>query len=137
MQIHVSPSVSDTGDGSVNNPYGTIGQAWQRVRQLRQEHPDRPVTVLLRGGVYRFTETLKLGPLDSGSAHAPVVWKAAPGQFPVFAGSVRVNHWRPCQDVPPGTKAPLLEADLSGLVNPGKPVNCFRLPSSRGIEPES
>ena len=44
--------------------------------------------IVLRGGVYRLEETLRLGPQHSG-----VTWIAAPGEKPVLSGGIVVTGW--------------------------------------------
>ena len=54
------------------------------------------VTVTLRGGVYRPSETLVLTPEDSGTVDAPVLWQASPGQEVVISGGTLLNlRWEP------------------------------------------
>ena len=56
----------------------------------------RSVTVTLRGGVYRPGETLVLTQEDSGTAEAPVLWQASPGQEVVISGGTLLNlRWEP------------------------------------------
>ena len=54
------------------------------------------VTVTLKGGVYRSSETLVLKQEDSGTAEAPVLWQASPGQEVVISGGTLLNlRWKP------------------------------------------
>ncbi|MEI8123419.1 MAG: right-handed parallel beta-helix repeat-containing protein, partial [bacterium] len=46
--------------------------------------------IILRGGTYRLSEPLVLGPQHSG-----VTWMAAPGEKPVISGGVPVTGWTP------------------------------------------
>jgi hypothetical protein len=47
----------------------------------------KPITVLIRGGVYYLPQTLAFTPEDSGaSAAAPVVYAAYPGETPLLSG---------------------------------------------------
>jgi len=52
-QVFVSPSGSDSGDGSLEHPFATIEKAQQAARLA--EHP---VTIYLREGEYRLNSTL-------------------------------------------------------------------------------
>ncbi|MDR1723988.1 MAG: hypothetical protein LBR84_08660, partial [Tannerella sp.] len=52
-QVFVSPSGSNTGDGSFEHPFATIEKAQQAARLA--EHP---VTIYLREGEYRLNSTL-------------------------------------------------------------------------------
>ena len=78
-------------------PGGTIStleQARTRVREIRKEQPDQPIEVLVKGGVYPLRETVVFGLKDSGTEAAPIVYKAAPGEKPVFTGGVPVTGWK-------------------------------------------
>jgi hypothetical protein len=50
--------------------------------------------VLIRGGWYFLDEPLVLEPRDSGTPDAPVVYRAAPGEQPIFSGGVRLSGFR-------------------------------------------
>jgi len=71
----------------------TLDQARLRVRELKQEHPDQPIEVLIKAGVYSLRETVVFGLEDSGSEGAKVVYKAFPGEEPEFTGGVSIKHW--------------------------------------------
>jgi hypothetical protein len=65
-----------------------------------------PVTVFLSGGSYQLTKALKLGPEDSGTAEAPVQWKAMPGGEVIISGGIRVEGWKVENDGSWSTKLP-------------------------------
>ncbi|MCC7494962.1 MAG: right-handed parallel beta-helix repeat-containing protein [Fimbriimonadaceae bacterium] len=99
--LHVSPLGRDTWSGRLaaprgdDGPFATLQRAQQAVRQMRAQQPDQAVKVWLRGGRYELAETLLLGPADSGTAAAPVVWAAWPGEQPVLSGGRRLSGWQP------------------------------------------
>ena len=53
-----------------------------------------PVRILLRGGVYHLTETLELGPEDSGTEGAVISYEAFPGETPVISGGRAIRNWQ-------------------------------------------
>ena len=59
--------------------------AIRRLKKAEGELKDE-VTVQLRGGTYRMTETFQLRPEDSGTEAAPITWEAYPGEKPVLYG---------------------------------------------------
>ncbi len=67
--------------------------ARDRVRGLVQ-HARGDVVVELRGGTYSLTTPLRLGVQDSGTPGHRVVYRAAPGQTPVFSGALKVGGFR-------------------------------------------
>ncbi|MEN8735440.1 MAG: hypothetical protein ABF329_11560, partial [Lentimonas sp.] len=69
---------------SPDGPIATLEEARLRVQELKKQQPGRPIEVLIKGGVYPLHETVVFGLEDSGSEGAPVVYKAFPGEDPVF-----------------------------------------------------
>jgi len=81
--------------GAQDGPFATVARARDAVRALlkTQEVP-RPVRVILRGGTYFLDAALEYGPEDSGTAQAPVVYAAAPGERVVLSGGRRLEGGR-------------------------------------------
>lgn len=75
-EFHVAPNAAAPGDGSREAPFATLEQAQAAARAARRAGPGEPVTVWLASGVYRLAHTLSFGPADSGTATAPVEWRA-------------------------------------------------------------
>jgi hypothetical protein len=101
--FHVSPTGSDTGEGTRQAPFATLARAVSAAREWRHTAVVEPVTVVLRGGTYRLSETVTLGPGDSG-----LTIEAAPGETPVVSGGCVVTGWKPFRGA-------ILQADLSAL----------------------
>ncbi len=77
-----------------DGPFATLARALEAVRARRRAGPaPGPVTVLVRGGVYRLEAPLVFGPEDSGTAAAPTVIAAWPGEQPVFSGGRPIDGW--------------------------------------------
>jgi len=72
-QIYVSPTGSDTSDGSIGSPFATIGKAMSVVTAGG--------TIYLRDGIYYNSGTLR--PNKSGSAGAYINLWAYPGEHPI------------------------------------------------------
>ena len=95
---HADP-VAEGTDG----PFATPLRACEAVLAARAADPGRGVRVVLRGGTYFEDAALTLTPGHSGSAAAPVVFCAYPGEAPVLSGGRRIGGWqagtingRPC-----------------------------------------
>lgn len=88
MVLHVAVDGSDEAVGSEAAPFRTLTRARDEVRRVKQagELPDGGVRVIIHGGVHYLDEPLVLGPEDSGSAAAPIVYAAADGERPVLSG---------------------------------------------------
>ena len=92
--IHVSPHGSDAAPGTAAEPVGSLSHAQRLARAARAA--GRAVSITLRGGIYYLPETLVFTPADSGTAAAPVIWRAAAGETPVLSGGSRhALSWRP------------------------------------------
>lgn len=138
--FHVAPDGNDAGDGSENKPFGSLDKARDAVRALRKAHggslPKGGVRILIAGGAFRIEQTFKLAAEDSGTAAAPVVYRAKPGQTPVFGGGRPIRGWKPIADaavrekLDPSICDQVLEADLAanGVVNWGDPTALKRRP---------
>jgi hypothetical protein len=96
VTLHVSPDGNDANPGTADQPLASIAAAQRAARAFVGQ---RPVTVLLGGGVYYLTETVRFTAADSGTAGAPVVYAAAAGQRPVVSGGARLTlEWTPWRD---------------------------------------
>ena len=77
VDFHVAPGGDDTHPGTEGEPFATLERARDAVRKLKQAEPlAEPVTVFVRSGNYRVTESLVLDGRDSGTPTAPVTWQA-------------------------------------------------------------
>lgn len=86
--LHVAPNGNDKALGSAKAPFRTLARARDAVRALKRKGPlpAGGVRVVVAGGAYRLAEPFALGPEDSGTAAAPVVYAAAAGTRPVISG---------------------------------------------------
>lgn len=95
--LYVSPEGSDSNNGSAGAPFLTLEKARDTIRAMTSGQKAAGVTVYLRGGVHRRTTTFTLSLQDSGTASAPVVYAAFPGETPVLTGTRVLNsaQWSP------------------------------------------
>ncbi len=91
---HLTLTVAPDGDDRGRGPLATLRGARDAIRATRAAGVRGPVTVLIRGGWYFLEEPFVLEPRDSGTADAPVVYRAAPGEQPIFSGGVRLSGFR-------------------------------------------
>jgi hypothetical protein len=87
----VSPGGRDDAPGTAEKPFATLERAKEAARTLRGK---KPVSVLLRGGTFFLDETLVFTAEDSGTAEAPVVYAAWPGEKPVLSGGIPIRGWK-------------------------------------------
>ena len=95
----VAPNGDDANPGTADRPFATLARARDAIRAAKQrEQTDGPVRVHVAGGAYTLTEPLVLEPQDSGAADAPIVYKAVPGERPVFSGGRAIGGWQEAED---------------------------------------
>jgi len=96
VEFHVSPTGDDASTGSQQSPFASLARARDAVRALKSSGPlAEPVRVIVGGGHYTLGEPLVLLPQDSGTARAPVIYRAAPGARPIFDGGRAISGWKP------------------------------------------
>lgn len=114
--FHVAPTGSDEADGSEARPFRSLEQARDAVRALKKSNagalPQGGVRICITGGDYP-AAPLALTSEDSGTADAPVIYQAKPGQMPVFRGGVKIAGWKPIADAKVRDK---LDAAVRGRV---------------------
>ncbi|NQT37258.1 MAG: right-handed parallel beta-helix repeat-containing protein [Planctomycetes bacterium] len=82
--FYVATTGDDRNPGTRNQPFATVHHA-----QLAARAAQKPVTVLLRGGMYCLSE-----PLVFTAADADTVWQAVENETPVLSGGVLLTGWR-------------------------------------------
>lgn len=102
VQLYVAPNGNDAWSGTLpepnaagtDGPFATPTAARDRLREMKgiQQLPG-PVSVQLRGGVYRIAEPIVFEPVDTGQPTAPISYEAYPGEHPVLSGGVPVTGW--------------------------------------------
>lgn len=127
-EFHVSPSGSDTNPGSEASPLATLGAARDAVRAAGAG----PHTVWLHDGVYTHTAPVAFAAEDSGTADAPVHYRAVnQGAARIQGGhalaaqaftAVGEDHAR----VPEAARASVLRVDLGGTAGLGEVPDAFR-----------
>ncbi len=88
--VYVAPGGDDAAAGSEKAPLASLDGARLRVRELRRNRPDEPVTVLFADGEYALSAPVVFVPEDSGTEQAPVTYAAMRGARPVFSGGKRL-----------------------------------------------
>ncbi len=103
LVLYVSPQGNDRWTGKLatpnraktDGPLATLQGARDAIRQLKTAGKlTEPVEVRIAAGTYMMTAPLVLGPQDSGTAQAPVVYRGTPGRS-VFWGGRKITGFQP------------------------------------------
>lgn len=96
IDIYVDPTGADSHPGTATQPVASLERARELVRVVAGQEP---VTVHVADGVYYLPDTLTFGPSDSGTAEAPVVYRATnEGGAVLSGGSLLELQWEPYRD---------------------------------------
>ncbi|TWU32529.1 right-handed parallel beta-helix repeat-containing protein [Novipirellula artificiosorum] len=117
MDIYVSVDGDAQADGSLAKPYGSLPDAVEAVRTLRNAGNTESAVIHLRGGRHQLSQTLILrredgarttsdaAMLEQYGAGIPtdpafLTFAAYPGEHPVVSGGVPVTGWKRLESAP-------------------------------------
>lgn len=125
VRLYVSATGHDANPGTAQAPFASLARARDAVRALRAQGPLAAggVEVEVGPGSYEQSLPLELNAQDSGSATAPVVFRAAPGAEVRLTGgrTVPSTAFQPVRDeqvlarLDPAARERVVVADLRGL----------------------
>jgi hypothetical protein len=127
VTLFVASNGSDLNAGTRQRPFATLERARDEIRR-RQEQGTAlrgGFEVVVRGGIYKIWQPFTLGVDDSGKASAPIIYRAAKGERPVFSGGVTLHNFEVVSDptilerLPAGSRNKVRQIDLrgSGITN--------------------
>lgn len=106
--IFVAPNGNDTWTGHLeapnkkrnDGPFATLTRARNEIRKLKQDGtlPAGGVTVEVRRGIYEMSQDFALEAQDSGTAKAPIEYRARRGEEVRLVGGKVVTGWKPVTD---------------------------------------
>ncbi|MGB2824993.1 MAG: phage tail protein, partial [Phycisphaerae bacterium] len=122
MTLHVAPDGSDDAPGTRQAPLATLEGAREAIRRMKKAGPlpEGGVTVELRGGVYERKAAFALTAADSGTAEAPIVYRARAGEEVRIVGGKVLTGFRPVTEaaelarLDEKARGKVLRADLKG-----------------------
>ena len=92
--FYVSPNGKDSNIGTIDKPLATFEAAQEKVRTLRKNNSNTPITVYFRGGKYYLAKPVVFSAIDGGSESSPVIYKAYPGEAPYVLGGEKLSlNW--------------------------------------------
>jgi len=107
--FYVATNGSDAWSGEIdsptanakNGPFATIARARNAVRKLRKTKKGE-IIVSIRGGLYELDETVVFGLADSGDEDTKILYKAYPGEKPVFSSGEKLEGFKKLEQYPEG-----------------------------------
>ena len=135
--LHVATNGNDAWSGAVAVPTGGDGPlaslqgARDRIRDIKADGglPAGGIDVVVQGGTYGLAATLELTAEDSGTAEAPLVYRAATGQQVRVTGGKPVTNFATVTDpvildrLDEQARGQVYQADLAAMgIDPGGAV---------------
>lgn len=131
-----SGRLAEPNGDKTDGPFASVQRARDEVRRVKSSGglPAGDVAIVVRGGWYFFEKPFELTAEDSGTAHAPVVYVAFPGEEVRWVGGKVVSEFSPVKEVEilnrfeEEARPNVLQADLraQGITDYGE--------ASKGIE---
>jgi hypothetical protein len=130
VEFFVAPGGNDGWSGRAATagpngagPFATLSRARDEIRVLKQAGPlpAGGATVEVAAGVYELAEPLELTAADSGTAEAPIVYRASAGAEVRLVGGRQVTNFVPVTDpavlqrLDEGARGQVFQADLKAL----------------------
>src|SRR5277367_908532 len=92
--FYVSSGGNDRNAGTAAAPFATLQRAQRAIRQLGKR--SGPIQVVVREGTYYLNSSLVLGPEDSGSKEAPIIYRAPTDERVTLSGGRKLScEWSP------------------------------------------
>lgn len=91
-QLFLSPDGDDNNAGTKESPLASLTGARNLIRKYKKEAKhDTTFVITIKGGNYILDKPFILSSEDSGTPEYPVIYKAEPGEKPVFVGGIKVK----------------------------------------------
>ena len=91
-ELYVATDGKDTNSGTKAAPFATLERARDEIRRMK---PKDGATVFVREGTYYLPNTFRLGPKDSGTAEAPVVYRSFENETVTLSGGRCITGFGP------------------------------------------
>ncbi|NOZ23903.1 MAG: hypothetical protein GXP25_22730 [Planctomycetes bacterium] len=115
-----SGKLAEPNADKTDGPFATLERARDEIRKIKKEGglPKGGIVVEVRGGRYECNKVIELTAEDSGTADAPIVYRARPGEEVHITGGKIITGWKPVADstllnrLDPAARGKVLRADL-------------------------
>lgn len=131
LRFYVSKAGNDAWSGRMpgpnetktDGPFATQERARDEIRKLKESGPlpGGGAMVIVRGGVYSLEKPFELGPEDSGTEAAPIVYVSFPGEEVRLVGGKTITGFAPVSDaetlkrLDENARGNVVQADLKAL----------------------
>lgn len=88
--FYVSPSGNDGEPGTPDQPLATLAGAKAKVRSVKAEGAEGPISVVFAAGKYKIDNTVNFDTPDSGTENAQITYRAADGADVTFTGAAEI-----------------------------------------------
>jgi hypothetical protein len=102
QDFYVSTIGNDNNPGTQKQPFATISQAKEIVREWNRTNGNENITVWLSGGEYRLSETLVFGLEDGAKTGQTITYAALSEEKPVICSDLSVTGWKKLDKMPKG-----------------------------------
>ncbi|MCA9047142.1 MAG: right-handed parallel beta-helix repeat-containing protein [Planctomycetaceae bacterium] len=105
--LYVAPGGNDQWSGALDRPnagrtdgpLASLAGARDAARKrIGEGQLNEALTVVVAAGTYRHAEPVVFEPEDSGTANAPIIFRAADDARPVFSGGRVISGWKQADD---------------------------------------
>ncbi|MCX5677112.1 MAG: hypothetical protein NTX87_19155, partial [Planctomycetota bacterium] len=121
-EYFVAPTGNDANPGTKEKPFASMEKARDAIRALKAKGGlPGPACVRLMPGEYPVKGTFELTAADSGTAEAPIIYRADKKGAAVFYGGARLSGFTPVTDpavlnrLPDEAKGKVFQCDLKKL----------------------
>jgi hypothetical protein len=139
LVYYISPDGNNAWSGTLqaanaektDGPFASLERARDAIRALKKAGPlpKGGVTVILTAGVHEREAPFELSEADSGTAEAPIVYRAQSGAAVRLTGGKTVANWVPVtnpdivKQLAPAARGKVVKADLKalGITDTGSP----------------
>ena len=100
LDLFVAPTGDDRQPGTKEKPFATLERARGEIRAIKKMDglPKGGIVVELLGGRYQLAKPIALTAEDSGTAEAPIVYRAKSGDEVRISGGQILKDWQPVID---------------------------------------
>lgn len=88
-----SGRLEQPNNDKTDGPFATLAHAKEAVRKLKKKK-STDIVVLIRGGVYKLSNTIVFGLEDSGGEEMSITYAAYPGETPIFSSGKEISGWK-------------------------------------------